>query len=53
MTVAHAAPNLSADQRAHDLLSAMTLDEKLTLVFGYFGTVADFNPTIPERAIPY
>jgi beta-glucosidase len=31
-------PRLSADARATALVAAMTRDEKLTLVFGYFGT---------------
>lgn len=35
-------PHLSADARAQALVAAMTRDEKLTLVFGYFAT--DFPP---------
>jgi beta-glucosidase len=34
---------LSADQRAELLLSAMTQEEKLTLVTGYFGVQTDWN----------
>jgi len=34
---------LSAEQRADALVSALTLDEKLTLVTGYFGVQKDWN----------
>ncbi len=39
-------PKLSADQRAERLVSAMTLDEKLLLVFGYLGA------SYPENCAP-
>jgi hypothetical protein len=35
--------NLSADQRADLLVRAMTEDEKLTVVTGFFGTQQDWN----------
>lgn len=47
--VAQAAPD--AAQRAQELVAKMTQDEKLLLVFGYFG--AEFNGTLPPKeAIP-
>src|SRR3569833_2308367 len=43
-------PSLSADQRAKLAVKAMTRDEKLRLVFGYFGTDRD-GYTAPAQAI--
>jgi beta-glucosidase len=34
---------LSPDERADRLVAAMTQDEKLTLVTGYFGVQKDWN----------
>ena len=43
---------LSADQRTQALLKAMTRDEKLQLVFGYFGTdMAGKNYTRPPASL--
>ncbi|MDB5455405.1 MAG: Beta-glucosidase [Caulobacter sp.] len=45
-------PKLSADQRADLLVKAMTQDEKLTLVYGYFGspqTQPKFHPPAEAR----
>lgn len=45
-------PKLSPDQRAALLLAAMTREEKLTLVFGYFGTdFASKNYSAPAGAL--
>ena len=38
---------LSPDQRADILMAQMTHDEELTLVRGYFGVDATFNPIFP------
>lgn len=47
---AHAAPD-AAQQRADQLVSKMTIDEKISLVFGYFGS--EFaGKTPPKAALP-
>src|SRR6267378_346324 len=47
---AAAAPQ-SADQRAASAVAKMTLDEKLQLVFGYFGT--DWQGKHPPAGVRY
>jgi beta-glucosidase len=42
-------PALSADQRADLLIHAMTLPEKLTLVYGYFGTDASWKAYVRPK----
>ncbi|MGN6279846.1 MAG: beta-glucosidase [Sphingomonas sp.] len=42
--------SLSADARTQKLLAAMTQDEKLTLVFGYFGSTWQGGYTQPPEA---
>jgi beta-glucosidase len=45
---------LSADRRAQLVLESMTLQEKLTLVFGYFSTdLNDKNWKTPKEGLPY
>ncbi len=43
-----------ADTKADAIVKQMTLDEKIGLVFGHYGTVnAKTNPAPPVKAIPY
>ena len=44
--------SLSAEQRADALVAAMTLDEKLTVVTGYFGVQKEWNQYVFPEARP-
>jgi len=45
-------PNLSPQARAHDALLAMTIDEKLRLVFGYSDQALTELAKVPDDVVP-
>src|SRR5690348_5394283 len=45
-------PNLSPEARAHAALAAMTLDEKLRLVFGYSDQAFTDLAKVPDTVVP-
>lgn len=45
-------PNLSPEARAHAALAAMTLDEKLRLVFGYSDQAYTDLAKVPDNVVP-